>query len=483
MNLRNKAVSGFIWSFVEGFTSKSITFIIGLVLARMLSPKEFGLIGMLTIFISISSVFIHSGFSQALIRKKSCSEIDFSTVFYFNLAISMVLYAILFFTADLISQFYDQPILIDLIRVLGIILIINALTIIQNTKLTKDINFKLLTRISIISATTSGGIAIAMAATGFGVWSLVAQRVLSQFFKGALLWIWNNWKPKRAFSIDSFKNLWGFGGRIMIFGLFNVVFREIHQMVIGKFYPAAQLGQYNRADTFKKFPESNFRHIIERVTLPLMAPLQDNLEELRNGYKKILNATFLLTSFTMLVISAISIELVEFILGSKWHLAGEYLQILCFSTIFFPLNFINQSILKTKNKAKHLLNLGVMIKLLNVFLILIVIFINIKTMLYAMIVYEFIGYIIMAHFAGRLINYGPLKQMKDLLPTLLIVGGIFLELFFINQLLDIAAYLKIVILLSIAMVSVVVLLETFKIKSYLFLKEVVIEKIKDFRKK
>jgi O-antigen/teichoic acid export membrane protein len=478
MSLKSKAIRGFFWSFIEGFTKRTITFIIGLILARILSPREFGLLGMLTVFIGISTVFIYSGFNQALIRKKECTDADYSTIFYFNLGVSLLLYLILFLTAGLIADFYGEPILKDLIRVLGISLVINALTIVQRTKLDKRVDFKLLTRISVISSVTSGVIAIFLALNGIGVWSLIAQRVLKHLFDCILLWIWNKWKPKLEFNIESFKELWSFGGRLMILGVFNALSREIYQVVIGKFYPAAQLGQYNRAETFKRLPERNLRLIIERVTLPTMAPLQDDYTKLRNGYRKILNATFLTTSFIMVVLSAISIDLVEWLLGTKWHMAGEYLQILCFSAIFLPLSFLNQSILKTKNKAKLLLNLGIFIKLLISVLLVIVVIFDIKTMLYAMIVYEFTSFVIFSSYAGKFINYGPLKQLKDYLPIALIVGGIFLELYFLNQLLNIAIYQKLFILIITAIFTGLSLFELFSIESYIFLKNIAIERIK-----
>ncbi|MDD4429713.1 MAG: oligosaccharide flippase family protein, partial [Paludibacter sp.] len=205
MSLKQKTVSGLLWSFIDQFANLGITFIAGIILARLLSPREFGLIGMITVFIAVSESFINSGFSSALIRKKDCTDTDFSTVFYFNLVAGILFFFILFFSAPAIAGFFDEPQLEAIVQVLGIILIIDSLTLIQRTILTKRIDFKLQARISVIASLGSGIVAIVMAFNGFGVWSLVAQRLLRQGLNSFFLWLWNRWRPLWVFSKQSFK--------------------------------------------------------------------------------------------------------------------------------------------------------------------------------------------------------------------------------------------------------------------------------------
>jgi O-antigen/teichoic acid export membrane protein len=213
MSLKQKTVSGLLWSFIDQFANMGITFIAGIILARLLSPREFGLIGMITVFIAVSESFINSGFSSALIRKNNCTDTDYSTVFYFNFAAGILFYIILFVSAPAISFFFNEPQLKSIVQVLGIILIIDSFTLIQRTILTKRIDFKLQARISVIASVCSGIIAIYMAFSGYGVWSLVAQRISRQSLNSIFLWLWNRWRPQLIFSKQSFKELFGFGSK------------------------------------------------------------------------------------------------------------------------------------------------------------------------------------------------------------------------------------------------------------------------------
>ena len=244
MSLKQKAVSGLLWSFIDSSARLGIQFIIGIILARLLSPKEFGLVGMLTIFIAVSQSFIDSGFSQALIRKKDPSQEDYSTVFYFNMATAIICFFILFFCSGLISRFFKEPQLKPLVQVLGLSLVINAFAIIQQTILTRRIDFKLQTKISVISSILSGIVAVWMAFAGYGVWSLVIKTLTMYAITSILLWSWNRWRPVLVFSIHSFKELFSFGSNLLISGLIDTIFRNVYYLVIGKSFSAQELGYY-----------------------------------------------------------------------------------------------------------------------------------------------------------------------------------------------------------------------------------------------
>ena len=482
MSIKDKTISGFFWSFLDRGASQLIMFIVGIVLARLLSPREFGLIGMLMVFITISNALMQSGFNQALIRKKDCTEKDYSTVFYFNLGSSTLIYGILILTSGYISSFYNEPVLDNLIKVLGVGIIINAFTIVQRTKIIKDIDFKLLTKITITSSIASGVVGISFAYLGYGVWSLVYKTVSKFFFEGILLWTFNHWIPKEKFDSSSFKELWGFGSRIMFLGIINAIHKEIYQVVIGKFYPAQQLGQFNRAESFKRLPEQNLSQVIERVTLPVMSHIQDDPLKLKASYRKLIVSTFIIASFLMIVVSAISIELVVLVIGEKWYLAGEYLQILSISSIFYPLSSVNQNILKTKGEANRLLYIGTSMKILTVPLVFIVIYAGIKYMLYAMILYKIIGYLITAYYGGNLIGYGVIRQLKDFVPTSIVCGLVYLSIYATKYFIDINPYVDILIFIFVSIVIFIVSMELLKTDGYQYLKNMVLSKIFKLKK-
>ena len=242
MSLKQKTITGLLWSSVDSFSSQGIQFIIGIILARILTPKEFGLIGMLTIFIAVSQSFIDSGFTNALIRKKECTQTDYSTVFLFNLGAGVLFFILLFFSAPVISVFFKEPELKAIVQALAFILIIDSLSIIQRTILTKHVDFKLQTRISVIASTIAGLVAIYLAYTGFGVWSLVVQTLTRQALNSLFLWLWNKWRPILVFSRSSFRELFGFGSKLLISGLIDTIFRNVYYLIIGKYFSAQELG-------------------------------------------------------------------------------------------------------------------------------------------------------------------------------------------------------------------------------------------------
>ena len=286
--LKQKTISGVLWSSVEQFTGSGIQFIVGIVLARLLSPSEFGLIGMITIFIAVSESFIRSGFGEALIRKNNCTQTDYSTVFLFNLSVGLIFFVLLIISAPAISRFFNEPVLKDIVRVLSLVLIIESLTIIQRTTLTKRVDFKLLTRITFFAYSISGIIAIILAWKGFGVWSLVALTLIKASLISAFLWLWNRWRPNWQFSIKSFKELFGFGSKLLVSGLIDTIYLNIYYLVIGKYFSAKELGFYTRAKSFSNFPSQIITNVMGRVTYPILAQVQDNPVLLKEGYRRII---------------------------------------------------------------------------------------------------------------------------------------------------------------------------------------------------
>lgn len=287
MSLKQKTVNGLIWSSIDNFANLGIQFLVGIVLARLLTPHEFGLIGMLMIFVAVSQSIVNSGFSQALIRKNNCTNTDYSTVFYFNLVIGVLFYFALYFTSGFISSFFDEPQLAKIIKVFSIIIVVESFTVIQRTILTKRVDFKLQAKISVIATVGSGILAIVMAYNDFGVWSLVALHVGRRTLNSLFLWLWNRWRPVFVFSIASFKELFGFGSKLLVSGLIDTLYRNIYYLVIGKYFSAQELGFYTRADEFKRIPSQNLNTIIGRVTYPVLSSIQDDKLRLKKTTKNL----------------------------------------------------------------------------------------------------------------------------------------------------------------------------------------------------
>lgn len=420
-SLKKKTVKGIGWSFADNIAHSGITFLVGLILAKwFLSPEEFGIIGIVTVFIAISNSIIDSGFSNALIRKIDAKSVDYNTVFYFNLAISILLYAVLYFASPVISHFFEEPILTPITRVLGVILIINGLAIIQQTLLIKAVDFKTQTKVSLISSISSGIIGIGMAILGYGVWSLVAQQLSRQFFNTLFLWIFNNWRPAWEYSKSSFKELFGFGSKLLLSGLIDTIYKNIYQIVIGKFYSAAQLGQYTRAAQFKDIFASNLTSVIQKVSYPVLSSIQEEPERLKSAYRQVIKATMLVTFACMLGLAAVAKPLIIILIGERWLESVEYLQIICFAGMLYPLHAINLNILKVKGRSDLFLKLEIIKKALAVIPICLGIFLGIKFMLWGSVFNSFLAYFLNSYYSEQLINYPTKKQISDILPTFII---------------------------------------------------------------
>lgn len=481
-SLKQKTVSGLIWSFVDTMAGQGITFIVGIILARLLSPREFGLIGMLTVFIAVSESFINSGFSSALIRKKDCTNTDFSTVFYFNLAAGVLFFILLYLSAPAISGFFDEPELTSIIQVMGVILIIDSLTIIQRTILTKRIDFKLQARISIIASIGSGVVAIAMAFNGFGVWALVAQRIIKQGLNSIFLWLWNRWKPLLVFSTESFKELFGFGSKLLISGLIDTIYRNVYYLIIGKFFSAQELGFYTKANEFKNLPSQNLNAIIGRVTYPVLSTLQDDIPRLRNNYQKLIRSVMFITFILMIGMAAVAEPMIHTLIGAKWEPAIIYLQMLCFVGMMYPLHALNLNMLQVQGRSDLFLKLEIIKKIIAIPTIVIGVFFGIKMMIVGMMVNTLIAYYLNSYWSGVKIGYSFKQQVKDVLPSFILALTMGIAVYFLGELLPFSYLVNLIIQILFGAIFVFVFCEITKFKDYIFVKELVLEKIQSKNK-
>lgn len=422
LSLKQKTINGLFWSFIDSFANQGVQFVVGIILARILSPREFGLIGMLTIFIAISQSFIESGFSSALIRKKDCTQTDYSTIFYFNLGIGVFFYCILFISAGAISSFFKEPQLEMLLQVLGLGLILNAFGIIQRTILTKNINFKLQTKVSLVASIGSGSIAIAMAILNYGVWSLVALTLTRFGLTSLFLWIWAKWKPLLVFSKKSFNELFAFGSKLLVSGLIDTTYRNIYYLIIGKYFSAIELGYYTRADQFKALPSQNLTGIISRVSYPILSSIQDDIPKLKAAYQKIIRSTMFVTFILMLGMAAVAKPMILTLIGEKWLPAVIYLQMLCFVGMFYPLHALNLNMLQVQGRSDLFLKLEIIKKILAIPTIIIGILFGIKIMILGMMVNTMIAYYLNSYWSGKMLGYSFFQQVKDILPSLAVAS-------------------------------------------------------------
>lgn len=419
-SLKSKTVKGVGWSFVDNLSSSGITFLVGLVLARLLTPSEYGIMAIITIFIAVSNSIVDSGFSNALIRKTDARRVDYNTVFFFNLVVSAVLYVVLFLASPAISVFFKEPLLIEVMRVIGWVLVINALAIIPRTLFVKDVNFKTQTKVSLIASISSGVVGIGMALAGMGVWSLVGQQLSRQLLNTLFLWIYCKWRPMWEFSVQSFKELFGFGSKLLLSGLLDTVFKEIYSLVIGRCYTSAQLGQYTRASQFNQIFSSNLTTVVQRVSYPVLSSIQNEPERLKEAYRKVIKSTMLISFACMLGLAAVAKPLIVLLIGEKWLPAVGFLQIICFSGMLYPLHAINLNILQVKGRSDLFLRLEIIKKIIAVGPLVLGVLFSIEYMLWGSVCTSIIAYFLNSYYSADLIDYPTKEQLKDILPTFLV---------------------------------------------------------------
>ncbi len=328
---------GFVWSAVERFSIQGISFLLSIVIARIVSPSAYGLIVMIQIFLSFSQLFIDSGFANALIQKKDRNETDYCTVFIFNMAVAIILYLLFFIAAPFIADFYEEPQLTAITRVIALNLIFTSLAIVQKTRLTINLDFKTQTKAGLISVIISGTIGVICAYRGLEVWALVIQGLVNHLLISIALMYMSRWKPRMVFSIQSFKRLFGFGSKLMLSNILTNIYVNISSLIIGKKYTSADLAFYNRGFTLSQFPSVNISDVMNRIIYPLLSKVQDDMVALRQAYLKYLHFAHYVVLFMMGLLIVLAEPLVNVLLTEKWLEAVPYLQIFCINFMFYPI--------------------------------------------------------------------------------------------------------------------------------------------------
>lgn len=420
MSFGQKTTNGFVWNFIETVANYGSLFVIGIILARLLSPAEFGAIGILSIFLAVFDTIVDCGFSNALIRKQRVNDIDYDTIFIFNVGISIILYILFFFISPLISRFFGDDSLSAYARVLGLIVVINAFSIVQRTILTRDINFKRQALISICATLTGGVVGISMAYRGYGVWSLVGQSLAKQTTTTLLFWCRGHWRPNFRFSYSSFKGMFGFGWRVLLSGIISTVWAQMYTFVIGKVYSKETLGLYSRANQFVHIFTINMTAMIRKVTYPALCSIQEDEIALVSTFRSTIKLLALLSWSGLFTLAGVAEPLVLTLLGEKWIGCIAYLRLLCFTGFTYSVNVLNLNMLQVKGRSDYFLNVEIISKIIGILPLFIGIFVGIKQMLYCSIFVNILMYLIGTKFCNLVLCYPTKQQLLDLLHQLII---------------------------------------------------------------
>ncbi len=478
MSIKEQAISSVIWTSAGRIFNLGFEFIVGISLARILTPDDFGLVGMVTIFLVLSETLINSGFSQALIRKPVCTEEDFSTAFIFNLLASLFIATLMYFFSPYISKFYDKPILTGVIQLLGFGLCINAVSFVQKTNLTRKLDFEMLTKISILSSIVSGLLSIVLALNGFGVWSLVVKTLMRDGTSSALLWLNSKWKPVFKFYKSSFSELFQFGSRLVLSGILGILTNNMVYVILGKFYHVSNVGYYNRAELFKNLPSQNIENIISTVGYPILAKLQNQPEAFKNYFKRMVLVTGFIVAVLMCGLFSVAQPVIVILLGDEWITAAEYLKYLCPVGLIYPLWTINLNIFNIVGRSDLYLKLQLFMQLFTLISVMFAIFLSIQWMIVFLAITSLVSFILFAFFSQRFTNYSLLCQLKDLMPGLIIslsMGGL---VYIIGAISGASIVTTLFLQVFSGFFYLIIVCELIEFREYIFIKSVLLDRIK-----
>ena len=417
MTTSKQIANNVIWRYLDMFSAMGIQLLCTFIMARFLTPKDYGTLAIILAFTSLADVIINSGFGQALIREKEVTRLDYSTILYFNIGMSIIIYIVLYLSCGFISDFYENPELTDICKVGFLVLPLNALSIVQVNKLQRDIKFKKIFLLSFISSLCSAIIAIILAYLYHSVWALVIQIVASRFIKCFLLWITTDFIPVLKFSVNSFKKYFTFSKHILLSGLIGALFNEIYSLTIGKAYSATELGYYSQANKINNLASQTTTSVVQSVTYPILSKIRNNGGDIKDGYKKIIGITLVIVGFVMATIMSCAQDFFEICMGNPiWRVSGTYFLLLGISGILYPLQAINVNILFVTGNSKSNLKLEIIRRTLMALILLIAINYDITIFVFSLSIYAIIQLFLNLHYCGKPINYTVKQQLKDTMP-------------------------------------------------------------------
>ncbi len=473
-SLKVKAVKGGMWSGIDYIARYGISFVVGIILARLLTPDDYGLIGIIAIVITLFNYIVDGGLGAALIRKLDTDDDDYSTLFIANFIISVFLALLLIVIAPFVAIFFEREQLTLMTQVMSVIVIFDSLSIVQKVRLTKNVDFKTQTKVSVSAAIISGTIGISMAYFGFDVWALVGQQISSSLFNTVFLWIYNKWRPRLVFRLERFKEMWKFGWKLLVSSIIGSLWDNLYSVIIAKNYSTVTLGHYSRANQFASLCPSTINSVIQRVSYPVLCSFQKDYAQLKQAYSRIIRVAMLPSFVLALGLAACAESFIEVLIGEQWLPCVPYLQILCFSLMLYPLHALNINVLQVVGRSDLTLILRIVKTALATIPLLLGIFFNIYYMLWGSVFVGFVSYLVNAYFPSKLISYTMKEQLLDILPSFLIsvtMAAIVYALSFVSM----SVYLKLFVQILVGGSVTIILCEVTKLYEYLELKQMVMK--------
>ena len=415
--LKYRTKIGIYWTFINSFTSNGLQFVVGIIMARLLCPSDYGIAALPVVFLSVADLFINGGFTTAIIRKQDMKEQDLSTAFIYSIVVGVIMYVTIFLLSPFIAAFYHTPVLSPLIRVAALQFFWSPLLTPQNIILTRQLNFKKLTEITIVTRAIGAIVGIGLAYLGYGVWALVISGVVSGFLGFIITWLCVKWKPCTGWSKESFKYLWGYGNKMLTANLIDIIYCNITPLIIGKYYSTSDLGTYNRADNYAHLPSKQVASILQRVSFPVLSKMQNDDLVLAHNYRRMLKVSAFVTFPIMMLLAALAKPFVIIMVTEKWSNSILLLQFLCFSSMWYPIHSINNSLLYIKGKPELILKIEVWKKIIGLLLIVSTLPLGITYFVASGIISSFIMFFINTYYTGKIIGIGFVCQIRDLLPS------------------------------------------------------------------
>lgn len=474
MSLKEQATTSVIWSAVERFSVQGIQLLLTIIIARVLMPSDYGLIAMLSIFMAIAQTFIDSGFSNALIQKKERTDTDYSTVFYFNIAVSCIVYLIMYLGAPYIADFYKEPKLDIITKILGLVIIINSFGIVQQAKLSIELNFRKQAHASLTAVIISGIISVSMAYSGFGVWALVWQSLIYNVIRIILMWYYAKWKPLLVFSGNSFKTLFGFGSKLLGSSILHTLYVNLYTLIIGKFFSADICGLYNQAYKLSTFPSNNIASIIVRAVYPIQCRIQNEDEQFRDLFLKYIRMSCYFIFPIMIMLCVLAQPFVTIFLKDQWLPAVPLLQILCLAYMWDPVMKINGSTLTAKGHSEYFLRAEIYKKIVAFIILLVTIPFGITIMCWGLVLYAFADMFIISIYIKKVINISQADQLKVIFPVILLSASMGVIVYALNLFIA-SDLLKLIIGGAVGVAYYIAISYTFKFKEVLFFKSMIMQ--------
>jgi O-antigen/teichoic acid export membrane protein len=444
--LKKETIEGLIWSLADTFLIRGVSFLGVILIARLLGPAEFGLLGMISVFIAIGTSLVDSGLSSSLIRTQNADDTDFSTVFYLNLFLGCLVYLVVFLLSPYITRFYNQPVLIDVVRVYCVSFVISAFSSVQLAILSKELKFKKMMFYNIPGVVVGVSVGITLAFSGYGIWSVVWMYLTIRFIESLILWIFSEWKPTMTFSFEKVNFHYKFGYKLMLSGLIDTIFKNTYNVLIGKFYSVQSLGYYERANTFNEYPISVITGLINKVTYPLLSKIQDDKEKISLVYKQMIQLTFFITTPLVLGFAAIAKPIFGLILGEQWLPAVPLFQIICLASILYPIHSYNISVLKVYGRSDLFLKLELIKKIIFIIIVVIGFQFGILGLVWSSVISSFVSLVVNTHYSSSIIHYTTKKQIMDMVPIFLISSFVFIIMDFLTkQLFMNSVYIQIIV--------------------------------------